>query len=56
VLTYRAILANVWGPSEASQMEYLRVYILQLRRKLEENPHHPRLIITETGVGYRFAA
>lgn len=55
VLTYRAILANVWGFAEANQMEYLRVYILQLRRKLEENPRHPRLIITETGVGYRFA-
>ncbi len=37
-------------------MEYLRVYILQLRRKLEENPRRPRLIITETGVGYRFTA
>ncbi len=56
VLTYRAILANVWGYAEANQMEYLRVYILQLRRKLEENPRRPRLIITETGVGYRFAA
>lgn len=56
VLTHRAILANVWGYAEANQMEYLRVYILQLRKKLEENPRHPRLIITETGVGYRFAA
>jgi len=37
-------------------MEYLRVYILQLRRKLEENSRKPRLILTETGVGYRFAA
>jgi two-component system KDP operon response regulator KdpE len=55
VLTYRAILANVWGFSEANQLEYLRVYILQLRRKIEENPRRPRLIITETGVGYRFA-
>jgi two-component system KDP operon response regulator KdpE len=55
VLTYRAMLANVWGYSDASQMEYLRVYILQLRRKLEENPRRPRLIITETGIGYRFA-
>jgi two-component system, OmpR family, KDP operon response regulator KdpE len=54
VLTYRAILANVWGFAEANQMEYLRVYILQLRRKLEENSRKPRLIITETGVGYRF--
>lgn len=56
VLTYHAILSNVWGISEANQMEYLRVYILQLRRKLEENPRRPRLIITETGIGYRFAA
>jgi two-component system, OmpR family, KDP operon response regulator KdpE len=56
VLTYRAILTNVWSYAEANQMEYLRVYILQLRRKLEENPRRPRLIITETGVGYRFAA
>lgn len=56
VLTYRAILANVWGYAEANQMEDLRVYILQLRRKLEENSRKPRLIITETGVGYRFNA
>jgi two-component system KDP operon response regulator KdpE len=56
VLTYRAILANVWGYAEANQMEYLRVYILQLRRKLEENSRKPRLIITEMGVGYRFMA
>lgn len=54
VLTYRVILSNVWGYGEANQMEYLRVYILQLRRKLEENPRRPRMIITETGVGYRF--
>jgi two-component system, OmpR family, KDP operon response regulator KdpE len=56
VLTYRAILTNVWGYSEANQMEYLRVYILQLRRKLEEDSRKPRLIITEIGVGYRFVA
>lgn len=56
VLTYQAILNNVWGYAEANTMEYLRVYILQLRRKLEENPRRPRLIITETGVGYRFVA
>ncbi len=54
VLTYHAILANVWGYAEANQMEYLRVYILQLRRKLEENSRKPRMIITEIGVGYRF--
>jgi len=54
VLTYRAILSNVWGYADANQMEDLRVYILQLRRKLEENSRKPRLIITEIGVGYRF--
>jgi two-component system, OmpR family, KDP operon response regulator KdpE len=56
VLTYRSILSNVWGLDDGTQMEYLRVYILQLRRKLEENSRKPRLILTETGVGYRFAA
>jgi len=56
VLTHQVILNNVWGYAEASQMEYLRVYILQLRRKLEDNPRRPRIILTETGVGYRFIA
>jgi two-component system, OmpR family, KDP operon response regulator KdpE len=56
VLTYRAILSNVWGYAESNQMEYLRVYVLQLRRKLEENSRKPKLIITETGIGYRFVA
>jgi two-component system KDP operon response regulator KdpE len=55
VLTYHSILVNVWGYTEGNEMEYLRVYILQLRRKLEENPRRPRLILTETGIGYRFA-
>jgi two-component system, OmpR family, KDP operon response regulator KdpE len=54
VLTYRSILTHVWGYAEANQMEDLRVYILQLRRKLEENSRKPRLILTEIGVGYRF--
>jgi two-component system KDP operon response regulator KdpE len=54
VLTHQAILNHVWGYSEGSQMEYLRVYVRQLRQKLEENPRNPQLILTESGVGYRF--
>lgn len=54
VLTHQAILNHVWGYAEGSQMEYLRVYIRQLRQKLEENPRNPQLILTESGVGYRF--
>lgn len=56
VLTHQSILNHVWGYSESSQMEYLRVYIRQLRQKLEEDPRNPQLIITESGVGYRFMA
>jgi two-component system KDP operon response regulator KdpE len=51
VLLHRVILQEVWGP-EATDTQYLRVYAGQLRRKLDENPKHPRLI-TEPGVGYR---
>jgi two-component system, OmpR family, KDP operon response regulator KdpE len=54
ILTHQAILNQVWGYSEASQMEYLRVYIRQLRQKLEDNPHKPQIILTESGIGYRF--
>lgn len=56
VLTHRAILNHVWGYTEGGQMEYLRVYIRQLRQKLEEDPRNPQLILTESGVGYRFIA
>lgn len=56
VLTHQSILNHVWGYSEGSQMEYLRVYIRQLRQKIEEDPRNPQLIITESGVGYRFLA
>jgi two-component system KDP operon response regulator KdpE len=51
VLLHRAILEEVWGP-EATDTQYLRVYAGQLRRKLEDDPNHPRLV-TEPGVGYR---
>jgi two-component system KDP operon response regulator KdpE len=54
VLTHQSILNHVWGYSEISQMEYLRIYIRQLRQKLEKDPRNPKLIITESGVGYRF--
>lgn len=54
VLTHQSILNHVWGYAEGGQMEYLRVYIRQLRQKLEENPRDPQLILTESGVGYRF--
>ena len=54
VLTYRAILSHVWGPDEYDHVEYLRVYVRQLRRKLEADPEKPRLIVNEPGVGYRF--
>ncbi len=53
VLTHQSILTHVWGYAEDSQMEYLRVYIRQLRQKLEENPRNPQLILTESGIGYR---
>lgn len=54
ILTHQAILNHVWGYGEANQMEYLRVYIRQLRQKLEQDPHNPQIILTESGVGYRF--
>lgn len=54
VLTHRAILTHVWGPGEADQVEYLRVYMRQLRRKLEADPAQPQFLVNEPGVGYRF--
>jgi two-component system KDP operon response regulator KdpE len=56
VLTHQSSLNHGWGYSESGQMEYLRVYIRQLRQKLEEDPRNPQMIVTETGVGYRFLA
>jgi two-component system KDP operon response regulator KdpE len=54
VLTYGAILSHVWGPGEQDHIEYLRVYVRQLRLKLEADPEQPKFIINEPGVGYRF--
>jgi two-component system KDP operon response regulator KdpE len=47
------LLAEVWGPSYERETHYLRVYLAQLRRKLEEDPSHPRMLITDPGLGYR---
>jgi two-component system, OmpR family, KDP operon response regulator KdpE len=54
VLTHQMLLARVWGPESAESTHYLRVYINQLRNKLESEPTRPRFIMTEPGVGYRF--
>ena len=56
VLTQRQLLNEVWGPNSTEQGQYLRVYIAQLRRKLEENPARPKHLQTEPGVGYRLVA
>ncbi len=53
ILTHRQILREVWGPNTDEETNYLRVYITGLRKKLEENPQMPQLIVTEPGVGYR---
>jgi two-component system KDP operon response regulator KdpE len=54
LVTQRQLLAEVWGPSYGTETNYLRVYVSQLRRKLEVDSRNPRHIVTEPGVGYRF--
>jgi len=54
VLTHQQILKEVWGQAYIRHVHYVRVYVAQLRRKLEEDPSRPAYILTETGVGYRF--
>ncbi len=54
MLTHRQILKEVWGDAHAYDKQYLRVYIMQLRQKIERNPQDPEYIITEAGIGYRF--
>ncbi|MFN7101197.1 MAG: response regulator [Pseudorhizobium sp.] len=53
VVTHRTLLTSVWGPAHAHDMHYLRVFIGQLRQKIERNPTEPRIVRTEPGVGYR---
>ena len=55
VLTHRQLLREVWGPG-ATEAHYVRVYMGQLRHKLEADPAQPRYLLTETGVGYRLRA
>jgi two-component system KDP operon response regulator KdpE len=54
VLTHQYILKEIWGQSYSEQTQYLRVFVAQLRKKIEEDPNRPKYIITESGVGYRF--
>ena len=56
VLTHRTILTHVWGTEYADHIEYLRVYMRQLRKKLEDDPESPQYLLTEPGIGYRFLA
>lgn len=56
VVTHRQLLTAVWGPAHAEDVQYLRVFVGQLRQKLEADPSAPRHIVTEPGVGYRFLA
>ncbi len=53
VLTHQFILREIWGPGYIEQSQYLRVFIAQLRKKIENDPNHPKIIITESGIGYR---
>lgn len=55
VVTHRQILTEVWGPAHGTDTQYLRVFIGQLRQKLEDDPAAPKLILTEPGIGYRIA-
>jgi len=54
LVTQKYLLQEVWGVSQSNKTNYLRVYMAQLRRKLEADPSHPRYLITEPGMGYRF--
>jgi two-component system KDP operon response regulator KdpE len=54
VLTYEFVLRAIWGPGFIRQSQYLRVFVAQLRKKIEEDPNRPEHLLTESGVGYRF--
>ena len=53
VITHRQLLTEVWGPAHANEVQYLRVYMAQLRHKLETDPARPRFLTNEPGIGYR---
>lgn len=54
VLTHHYLLQQVWGPAYIEQSQYLRVFVAQLRKKIEKDPNNPEMIVTESGIGYRF--
>ena len=56
VLTHQHILKEIWGLGYTGQTQYLRVFIAQLRKKLEDDPARPKLLNTESGIGYRFGS
>jgi two-component system, OmpR family, KDP operon response regulator KdpE len=56
VLTHRQLLKDVWGPHQVEETHYLRVFMANLRRKLEADPAQPRYLLTEQGIGYRLAS
>jgi two-component system KDP operon response regulator KdpE len=55
VLTHRFILQQVWGPTFEEETQYSRIYIAQLRKKLEDDPSKPKMLVTESGIGYRLS-
>lgn len=56
VLTHHYLLRAIWGPGFINQSQYLRVFIAQLRKKIEDDPNRPKYLLTESGVGYRFVS
>lgn len=56
VLTHSYILEQIWGPNFAEEAQYTRVYVGQLRKKIEDDPSNPKIIVTESGIGYRLNA
>jgi two-component system KDP operon response regulator KdpE len=54
VLTHQYLLRAIWGPGFINQSQYLRVFIAQIRKKIEDDPNNPQYLLTESGVGYRF--
>ncbi len=56
VITHRQLLKEVWGPYSVLEVQYLRVYVTHLRRKIEPDPAQPRFLLTEPGIGYRLVS
>lgn len=56
VLTHHYLLRAIWGPGYINQSQYLRVFVAQLRKKIEDDPNRPKYLLTESGIGYRFVS